>query len=1081
MKRYIKHIVGPVLFLLIIGGVTLYVTSAHFGALTLDVLERIAGASIDYDHISGNVLQGFRIENYRLRLSDTDSIWGAAADIHYRFNPFMLRLPNVFEVNLVEPRISIEKKETVQAGGFRGLPNLRLGLRINLRNGQVFYRNEEQYEFDRISGIVYIDLIGKRTRLATMNLSLQSVAHSLYVNSLTLDAEIDDEQIKLRSFKLSGTGIRLEGSGQYNYIAEYATFDFIRGRVDLKKIKRHEGLVDFTGSISYLQGYFLPKVRGSVIGFKPFDEFGFETNAAAETIWVNLFDGSILGGSLFAQLKVTRLEEIEFAMNFRGIDISEFLGLDVPVISDGHLSYASDRFAGMISSPNEQGLGLDSVFFFGTYAESAVRLDSLYVLEGRRTLFAQGAVLPRIDLHVDFNGFDLGHFEKKFPVEGRVNGSARIVGELRDPVGLSLSSSILASDLSIYGVNADSLSLSSTDFQKDSKRRSLAVTLHGVKYKDYHFGQSNLQVEDSVFRFMASDERDSIYIDGILGTDLRGVIHTLVLNYNQVQTKSVIPIEFDIAARTLGAVNLSFADGSFLFSNVPLSMELTDVDVSKLGKLFGLRDTISGMLDLSFVDDRIQINARQINFKGLKNGVLELKGQYENSSIRVESLHIHDENNQIFDLKGRLSIDHSELVARFSDVGIWVLAFLENFLIDPSGLMSGEVEFRGNLERFEFRGGGRIFDASFSVAYIASQFDSVSTDVVFEGNRILFVSGKGIISPLDGRKTTRQWVGAGGVIKLEKKFRVNNCSFDCSFADAPLQFPPFAYGIVTGNFSTSMRDHVWYCSGNAVVKEAVLPLEFGMKIGEEEEVQNDRWRLNLRLKAERNVWLRNPDADIEFGGELSILKETGPMYLSGVLETDRGNYYWVNHILNIYQGKVTFIPGEEIDPDVDFWARMDTREGVTIILHLFGPISQPIFEFFTDPPGQYTEQDIITYLNLNITWQELEQLKSGEYMSKIIPHSLLSWLEGDISRAIRQYTGLDYFHIETPFFEEGEKTKLTLGKFIARNLFVTYTYDITTFSNEFNVEYFIDDKNKIQVERDETGEFGLQYQYRLRF
>ena len=131
--------------------------------------------------------------------------------------------------------------------------------------------------------------------------------------------------------------------------------------------------------------------------------------------------------------------------------------------------------------------------------------------------------------------------------------------------------------------------------------------------------------------------------------------------------------------------------------------------------------------------------------------------------------------------------------------------------------------------------------------------------------------------------------------------------------------------------------------------------------------------------------------------------------------------------------------------------------------------------------GLLLEQDIVTFLNLNITWQELEQLKRGEYMSRIIPQSLLAWLEGDISRAIRQYTGLDYFHLETPFFEENERTKLTVGKFIARNLFITYTYDVTTFSNEFNVEYFIDDRNKIQVERDETGEYSLQYKYRLRF
>jgi len=277
-----------------------------------------------------------------------------------------------------------------------------------------------------------------------------------------------------------------------------------------------------------------------------------------------------------------------------------------------------------------------------------------------------------------------------------------------------------------------------------------------------------------------------------------------------------------------------------------------------------------------------------------------------------------------------------------------------------------------------------------------------------------------------------------------------------------------------------MRDRLMHYNGNITLSEGIVPLEFGMKISEDQQTGDDDWRMNIRVKGERDIWLRNREADMEFGGELFVVKETGPVYLTGVMETDRGNFYWANHVLSITQGKVTFIPDDEIDPDIDFWAELDTREGIRIILHLFGPISEPVFEFFTDPPGQYTEQDIVTYLNLNITWQELEQMKRGEYMSGL-SRGLVSWLEGDVSRRIRQYTGLDYFRIETPFFEPDERTKLTVGKFISRNLFVTYTYDITTFSNEFNVEYVVDDNNKISVERDETGEYRLQYNYRIRF
>ena len=912
-----------------------------------------------------------------------------------------------------------------------------------------------------------------------MNLSMQSRRHSAYVRSLMLDAEVDNERITLRAFKCLGSGFALEGSGQYIYASKYARFDFVRGRVDLKRLDRHEGIVDFTGCITYAEDGFLPQIRGTVTGFQPFEKFGFETNAASDTIWVNIFDGQILGGTLFAQLRVTELKDVEFLMNFKEVDLSGYVGTVQPVVTSGYLSYKNERFSGFVSAPEE--FGLDSLFFFGSYAGSELRLDSLFVSEGRRTLYAHGAILPEIDLEVQFNDFDIGRFKDYYPVGGSLNGSVQVFGKPSDILDLSLTSALRAQDFSIHGFVVDTLLLRSVGFHKDRADRDVSVIMHGLRYKDYQFGHTDLRIRDSLFSFLASDEVDSVYIDGVLRDGFKGTICSLLVKYNQVLTRSVQPIEFDILNRQLGAFNLALADGMFLFSRVPLSMEFADVDLGKLARLLGLKDTVRGTLDLTYINDTINVNARGIDFRGLDNGVLELAGYYANRGITVQSLHIHDDNDQVFDAQGVVSFDHSELTAKFSNVGIWVLAFLEKFLGDPSGLMTGEVAFRGNIDRFELTGGGQIHGGSFSVDVIASQFDSVHTDVLFEGDRIVFATGKGMISPKNGRKLSNQWVNGGGVVKLEERFRVDNLNFDFSFIDAPLQFPPFAYGIGSGNFSLSMRDRVMYYNGNITVGEAVIPLEFGMKIEEEQQVKDDEWHLNLRLKAERDVWLRNPDADIEFGGEVSIVREDGPVYLTGIMETDRGNYYWVNHILAITQGKVTFIPGDEIDPDLDFWAEMNTREGVKIILHLFGPISEPIFEFYTDPPGQYTEQDIITYLNLNITWQELEQLKRGEYMSRIIPHSLLSWLEGDVSRAIRRYTGLDYFHIETPFFEEGDKAKLTVGKFIARNLFVTYTYDVTTFSNEFNVEYFIDDKNKIQVERDETGEYSLQYQYRLRF
>jgi hypothetical protein len=1080
MKIFVKRYSGPIIFLVIIAATILFLTSVKFGVVTLDILERVTGTTIEYENIEGNILSGFRIGRYRVRFSETDSLYGELADIHYRLNPFMLRLPNLFEINLIEPTISVEEKTNGGGPGFRGLPSFRLGLRVNLKNGTVIYKSEDLYRVDRISGIVFLDVAGSRAHLTTMNLSFRSQRHSLIVKSMNLSADVDEGEIILNAFKLSGAGLALEGSGHYSFEAKRAQFDFVKAHVDLQQFDWHKGKVDFSGRVTYANESFMPQIRGSATGFYPFDRFGFETNAAVDTIWVNVFDGEILGGTLFAQLRVVQLEDFEFAMNFRELDVSPLIGLEMPVITTGYLAYTDENFVGLVSSPADSGLGLDSLFLYGSFVESNLYLDSLYVLEGKRTLRANGTITPELDLYVSFNDFDVDRFQRYFPVAGRLNGSFHVAGEPRDLFGLRVTSDILASDFSIYDLKVEHLAISSVRFQKDNQERNLSITLKGLEYKDIHLGHTDFRVEDSLFTFAAADSADSILIEGVLREEFQGTISSLIVNYNQVLMKNLQPISFDIIDRLVGDVNLSLAHGSLEFSRVPLSLELTDVDLQKLGRLFGLKEDMSGILDLSIQNDTILISARNIDFLGLENGILGCKGYYTDGSVVVESLSVRDDHNQEFDLRGIASLQESELSARFKNVGVWVLYFLENVLDDPAGLMTGEVTFRGNIEKFELNGGGRIHDARFAVGIIASQFDSVDIDVIFDGDKIVFTQGTGLISPKNGRKLANQWVNAGGIIKLEPRFGVDDLNLEFSFVDAPLQFPPFAYGIGSGNLSLNMRDRVMHYNGNISIKEGVVPLEFGMKIEEEQEEATEDWRMNLVLKAERGVWLRNRDADIEFGGELYVVKEEGPVYLTGIMETDRGKYYWVNHVLSITQGRVTFIPEDEIDPEVDFWAELDTREGVKIILHLFGPISEPVFEFFTDPPGQYTEQDIVTYLNLNITWQELEEMKRGEYMTGF-SHSVLSWLEGDVSRRIRQYTGLDYFRIETPFFEADEKTKLTVGKFISRNLFVTYTYDITTFSNEFNVEYMVDDKNRISVERDETGEYRLQYNYNIRF
>ncbi len=1081
MKKYtLPFIIGIVLLTIVIIFATI-----NFGPITIGILERTAHIDIAYEEMQGNVFRGFRINRYTVKLSDADSIYGETAEIQYQFNPFTFSLPNVLHINLIEPTVCMTKRTRTAGKAKFAFPRLHVGLRMSLKDGKVFYRDKDLYSLEKISGFVFIDFIGTRVHIGTMDLSVRSGQYPVDITAANIDATVTGTGVAIKSFDIKGSGIALNGEGMYTFSESRIVLAIKKAMIDLERTGIYKGIIHFFGDVEYRNGQLVPKIQGTAHGLYPFDSLAFETASSPDTIWVNIFNGALFDGSLFAQIKIMNLQEIEFETNFTETNVAHLLQYPTPLVINGFFGYRAETFIGLITSPREYGVGIDSLCIYGSCTESRVFLDSLFVKERTKTFEMSGTLSPTTDLHITLDDFDIGRFSKYFQTSGRLTGTCHLRGDLRNPKTMTITSDLSGDNLAAGDIKIKKCSMRSNNFHINNEVKDLKLEANGFSYKNRTVENIVVSINGNNFNVYAQDNDDSIMVVGTLDKNWRGVISHLNIEYNGVETRNLRPIEFDIINKKSSDICLSFIDGTLTGHVTPMTWRLSNGNLEKLGMLLGIKEQLQGDLELAFVNDSLSIEARNINFLGLEDGSIHLAGIHENKGIVVETLTIRDKKSQDVQANGFLSLEESHMHVTFGNVGVWVLHFLRNFMREPDGSMSGELTFHRNPESFSFSGGGMITDGSFAIDVIAAQFDSVVSEVTFDGNRIVFQWAEGYVSPSRNGKiptgTKREKVHATGVVILESLFSVKNFNFDLRFTDAPIQFPPLAFGVGSGHFSLGAKDGVTYYNGNITVKEAVIPIEFGMKIGSEKREGDDNWTMNLKLQGERNVWLRNREANIEFGGDLYIVKQNSPLYISGNFETRRGNFYWLNHILKITQGKVMFIPEEEIDPELDFWAELDTRETVKIVLHCYGSLSEPIFEFFTDPPGLYSEQDIITYLNLNITWQELETIRRDDYVEQVLPHGLVSWLESDISRRIRAYTGLDYFRIDTPFFESDEKAKLTVGKYISRNLFITYTYDITTFSNEFNVEYFIDDKNGIFIRKDETGEYSLQYQYRIRF
>ena len=1082
-----KKLLITAIIITIIIAVAIAVNIIDWGKLTINIMKKTTGYDITYEILEGNLLKGYILQNYVIKISPNDSIYGKRAQISYRLSPLRFRLPTIFQINLLEPNIYIKAKKTTGETGKLIIPAINLSLRINVKNGKLIYENAKLYEVDHISGLIFIDFLGKNFYITTMNLSLSSPTYQITIYSANIFANIGPDEFDIKSFQIKGKELTLQGSGLYLSSQNSLLLKVQTGKIDFDHIGIFMGKMNFSGEIRFAHNKWAPMVQGTVQQFYVFDNFKFESNLLGDTIILNLFNGQALGGNFSAQVKLLNFNNYTIETNFRNIDIAPYFQLNSPLLVNGILGFKEHKFFGVINSPKENGMAIESLYVTGTYQKNKIFIDTLTINEDDFILGARGMVYPDVELSFYLNRINLEKLNNFYPLKGIVSGKLNLYGKFNELINTSCDADIVLNDLVTAGFYVKHGRIELKKFIWKKGVENLNVQIDSFYLKDYCVDNISLNINKSSFRVNAHHNRDTILLSGNINGNFAGRIESFQLIYHQTYINNIEPVDFDILNRKLGLFRLHFADGEICASINDGQFSLANINLEELSKLFSTKEKISGKFNLKLENNILSLDADSVFYRGLNNGKILIHGDYLKNRVKINELTITDDNHQSLIAQGMLSFENSRINLKFENVRPWVFPFLTSFMENPDGLINGETEFEGNLKEFKLTGQAEIKNAQFGINLISARFDSGYAKVKFRENQIIFESMKAqVYSGSSLHLGNRSWATGGGIIKLEPMFHVRNLYFDFSFQEAQLQYQNYAYGIGSGNFAVSMKDEVMFYNGNIKIKEAIIPVEFGTYL-EAANGEEKKWYMNLKLSGERNIWLRNRDADIEFGGEVYVVKEQTPLYVSGILETRRGNYYWLNHILKITNGKVTFMPQEVIDPELDFTAELDTRErnpntnqAIKIILHCTGPISEPVFEFFSDPP-LYNEQDILTYLNLNITWQELESMKQGEYVGKVLPQNVLAWLESDVSRKLRAYTGLDYFRLEAPLFEPDEKTKLTVGKYVSRNLFITYTYDITSYSNEFNVEYFLNDRNEIFIKRDETGEYSLQYQYRIRF
>jgi len=541
------------------------------------------------------------------------------------------------------------------------------------------------------------------------------------------------------------------------------------------------------------------------------------------------------------------------------------------------------------------------------------------------------------------------------------------------------------------------------------------------------------------------------------------------------------------------ALESTFSDLSlddYIVADIEITAELNGKQ-----NLYELADALGGVRPLPPGGDdqtgRIVLNAGGLSSSGYDAERFELFGVLTHEELRLEHLSLVLDGANI-DAAGRLSLtdpdrrvelalgayefplDSLPLLPedlRFENGTLTAQAVIEGPLADP--LIHGDLELSADalhLEEYNvtLESLALILDADTRRVVVEEFSTKLGAGEITGVGRLEF--GGGV---LDGRL---ELTGRELELRNAADLFTGNCDLD-------------VVGVIDGA-GTRIEGVVRVNEG-----DLELPLGSGgsLKAGKRlpDEGGESPFELDLRLVAERNLWVRSELAELEVAADLQLTLAGNELVLGGELETLRGSVWFLDKAFDLERGGISFGRKAPPDPNLNLEAssvlRSRRRDGssneTTVNVLIGGTLSAPTVTLTSEP--ELPEGDIIMLIALDMTWEEYQQMLGEQGAGGAAGHvggqaalMLAGFIQNKLRRLAREATGLDTLKLEGALDTGGdiERVDLTVGKYISRDLYVSYSRDVLSRGNQsLWVEYFISDNlSAVGSTIEEEGEMSYQ-------
>ena len=754
-------------------------------------------------------------------------------------------------------------------------------------------------------------------------------------------------------------------------------------------------------------------------------------------------------------------------------------------------------------------LGVDTLSARGSYIGKVLVLDSLEIAGPAGHMVGRGRWRAgRTEAQLDMKGLDaalISHFTT-LTAAGRLSGEFRGTGQ--------------GDTWSVSGeLRANAMKLATVEFADGLVRFDLrydgALTgtmLAGVesaKVAGIAVDAAQLSLDSGAFTLRVDLPNNRLQAGGTVTAGGKG-IDLAVSSFEFATAKETLavtqPFEFRLHGDSLrlSDVATTVAGGELRLDMLAVGRALPElhfsarhVSLSQLAELAQLSDSVAGLVDMDIEGQdtfAIRLSATDVAVRSMAMRMSSVRASLRASrtALAIDSMKLVSADSGLADtslIAGRVqySTDSGfkmtdlDIVAQLRNPGPWVFFFLQPTFTVQQAVLYGDVTLRGNPLGPEMNGRVRVSSALVAMPDLSATIEHVAAELTFDHQRINLQKITG--------QAGKGSVVANGFVDMGPNWQVDSVVCNVEMSGASVNPQPEIFAVGSGNLRIGWSPvRPMSISGDIHIDEALLAFGFGEPsvpaAGPDTTVLFD-----VRVRGERNIWLRNQLADVEFSGDLSLRKTRTEMVYSGELDSRQGSIYYLDHTLRVTSGKVTFENINRLNPDLAITAEMPVRAVVRdssgqtpqkIIITLTGTLEKPVIDLSSDPAG-WGAEEIASYLSLNVTPSELTMMDQKEAVSRLLSERLLGYFQTQVSKRARGFVSLDYLEFESGILS-GRDTKVTVGKYIGRNLYVTYTQNFTgDLQPVFRVEYYLNRKNEVLAERSEEGRYSLRYQFKLRY